>query len=669
METIPASQIIFVHGVGYFSKGRLPKDSTILIKDLPYSKVDDFCWSELVEHPLDYEGVKLAYLTRLGKALHNSAWLGFEVKSEYSLPKKITLFVSNITTSIIYFLLLIYPIILFFYIGGKITTPYYENVDPTWEYAIQKKPFYLSVTEFLFGPHYLMHFYEDLLLYCLYLGLGSIFLSIFFSQLTFGFLNGLKSAIRRIVIMLIWPIVFFLVALSTYNLGTLILVTIFFVGGVFSQFSLVYADIHQDYSFASTLLLVPALFLVAVLLLKLISKKFGVQLKLLGDIFFYLGEVKYREALQEKFKKFMASYLGHTDQEIVFITHSLGTVIASDFLLQNPTIKNPIYFITMGSPLKRLFYNFFPSFILSPAEKAVLISTDYSKFKWINIYRPLDVIGGKLSKRKFYLIQDISTKQYKDPLSSHVGYWRDEKVSEIIKEYYTKTFLELGPAVKKKIIYRSYPTTYWSNKLLSKVGLGVLLFAYPFWISIISKNHFEPQYFKHIIAERYTDLERNGQMSTAIVYPFKITNRVNDGNTTRFQSHYKVKLVFENQAGEKVEKEFVDKLLINMKIFAKDFTNGQAVYDTYERKAKRYDRFETPIIYHIDDNDKFMLPNYKTDKQVSDGLDPIMDFLAPILSPVLSLLVMIFVFGNLIFSYAGFEGNLIGDILDSFDIY
>jgi len=96
--------IVFCHGVGTFTKGRLPKEST-LINDVKHTKVEDFCWSEIVPNPFHLWGsFDLDYLSSFGWALHGSAWLGFDQYNSLSAIKKITLSISNFFAFLTYVL-------------------------------------------------------------------------------------------------------------------------------------------------------------------------------------------------------------------------------------------------------------------------------------------------------------------------------------------------------------------------------------------------------------------------------------------------------------------------------------------------------------------------------------------------------------------------------------
>src|ERR1700722_13367371 len=81
------------------------------------------------------------------------------------------------------------------------------------------------------------------------------------------------------------------------------------------------------------------------------------------------------------------------------MTHSLGTVIAVDFLAQLPPeileVKR-VTLVTMGSPLQRYFCRFFPGIYASPMTLDAFFRANIPAFRWINIYRKSDPIGSIL---------------------------------------------------------------------------------------------------------------------------------------------------------------------------------------------------------------------------------------------------------------------------------
>jgi hypothetical protein len=65
---------------------------------------------------------------------------------------------------------------------------------------------------------------------------------------------------------------------------------------------------------------------------------------------------------------------------------------------------------------------------------AAQLNARYPRFRWINIYRPFDPIGGSLfSKSDLEFARDIRTEQYRKVfLQAHAKYWDDEKVIDAV---------------------------------------------------------------------------------------------------------------------------------------------------------------------------------------------------------------------------------------------
>lgn len=657
---------IFIHGVGYFTKGRLPADSKTLTKKLVNYKAVDFCWSELVAHPFTWDAVQMGYLKELGKAMQNAAWLGFDVQDGDPLFKKFFLLLSNIAASIVYFLSLAMPILLYFYFGASVMDGYFQDVDPVWGYAITEPPFFLSIGAIFFGPHYLLGAYSMLLDGCLLVGAIAAITSILFAQVVFGLGIGLRNSVRRLIIILTWPLIFASVALGTYTKRTLLGIMVLIVAPMFAQFSQVPVFLNNDYSAAYRILIIPLLILALVGLLKLIGNRFGVQLRLLGDIFFYLGNEEYRNNLVNKLDAFVSKQVSSTSQKILLLSHSLGSVIAADYLLKNNSIhENEIHLTTMGSPLKRFFFNFFPTIVPSPEQRARALYQKYNKFKWQNIYRPLDFIGGKLASSNFKLIKNFSTGQIRDPLSSHMGYWRDKKVADIISRLHVLQIDQTGFNAEPAML-STYGKRQWKTRWIGYVAAAILLFGFPVWNNIVVVHYFEPKYDRQVIAARYADLEENGKEVVAKVSPFKTIDKSRDNGITSYHPNYKILLTFETLEGDTAKIRFVSKKWIDMEKLSGEFKNSRIIDDTYYREVIRYDEFNTPLVYHPENHKKFMLTEYTTISPVSDGLYPVMEFLSPFLSPLLSGAVILLVFGNLITCFAGLASIAVVEEVEDF---
>ena len=164
----------------------------------------------------------------------------------------------------------------------------------------------------------------------------------------------------------------------------------------------------------------------------------GPGLKILLDIFRYAGDTEYRNNIQKLITSEIKALRPASSPNCDFfiLAHSLGSVIAVDALLNSTAFerKDRITLITMGSPLRRFFFRFFPNLFFpdTAAECAKQISSRHGAFRWINCYRPFDQIGTKLKLPVAAWIAEVCTSQFTKVLTAHPGYWDDPVVRDCI---------------------------------------------------------------------------------------------------------------------------------------------------------------------------------------------------------------------------------------------
>ncbi len=116
--------------------------------------------------------------------------------------------------------------------------------------------------------------------------------------------------------------------------------------------------------------------------------------------------------------------------KVVFIAHSLGSVIIYDYLFGfrkyklNPNI-NVEAFITLGSPIP-LFTS-----AMGHVENTMFLPANVKR--WINILDPDDGVA-RYCQRYFknIPIDEIDVNTGWNPLNSHVNYWENRKVAKLI---------------------------------------------------------------------------------------------------------------------------------------------------------------------------------------------------------------------------------------------
>lgn len=152
-------------------------------------------------------------------------------------------------------------------------------------------------------------------------------------------------------------------------------------------------------------------------------------LLLAADVVRYIGDSRYRTAIREKTAHAIRT---RRDGPVMVVAHSLGSVIAFDALAQmNPHEGKDIVLITMGSPLRRLMHRFMPAAYPQPRQARAQLVKAARLRRWINIYRPQDVVGAALFGDAG---GDFSTDQrFRGPLArlrAHLNYWDDRMVLE-----------------------------------------------------------------------------------------------------------------------------------------------------------------------------------------------------------------------------------------------
>lgn len=254
--------------------------------------------------------------------------------------------------------------------------------------------------------------------------------------------QGVLAGIRKCVACLAWPIVY-VVALCSSWLGAIsaaLYVAIFTTGLLLQLLDHVTitpnGEIVAGVSMSTMVLnSLPATFLIlAIVMAILIGARLLMWLfKVFADVMCFSGDPAYAKPLMDHVNAQFRNAALKADDRVVIVGHSLGSAICLNCLLDRPaplTSTTQIVLVTIGSPITRLLARFFPG-IMPPADSAAeQLRARYREFRWINVHRPFDPIGGALfSHAKPPLTCDISTRQYaKVLLAAHTGYWDDDVV-------------------------------------------------------------------------------------------------------------------------------------------------------------------------------------------------------------------------------------------------
>jgi hypothetical protein len=177
----------------------------------------------------------------------------------------------------------------------------------------------------------------------------------------------------------------------------------------------------------------------ALLLSPLATKPFAAFLDALGDVFFFLvrqrnlstrhdTQPRLWQAIRHLDAEQAAAGSDARERHIVVFAHSQGTIIAAGMLsrmvrvLERSSLR--ITLVTVGSPLTTLYRNFLGARLGEGF--AQLCREQPQRFRWFNLYRPADYIGGEIE------LDGVVNRDLLTP-GDHVGYWSDRELLNWLK--------------------------------------------------------------------------------------------------------------------------------------------------------------------------------------------------------------------------------------------
>lgn len=156
--------------------------------------------------------------------------------------------------------------------------------------------------------------------------------------------------------------------------------------------------------------------------------------KILLDITRYVGEPEYRHGTLRDLAGFVHDRQADSPQ-LVIVAHSLGSVIALDYLCNWRTgdSDRDVTLITLGSPYRRFFLRWLPGVLFDrrPVNTVRRIRARHRSFRWVNVYRPWDYVGTSLPVPDA-AFANRSTRQFLR-LNGHGNYWGDDVVLSTIE--------------------------------------------------------------------------------------------------------------------------------------------------------------------------------------------------------------------------------------------
>jgi pimeloyl-ACP methyl ester carboxylesterase len=282
---------------------------------------------------------------------------------------------------------------------------------------------------------------------------GGLALLLFGRCLLRSGLAGVSQALRQLLLLVLWPLVFIGVQLFA-PLGA-ILAGVAAVGAVI--FSWIYG-LPERWEIAAdgapivgrsggelilSYFVVPLVAFVGYLCIAYLARLARWPLKVLADVVRFMGDRKYFDDLMGHIESQLGSLNLKNRRRLIVVGHSLGSAIAAVYLWRRAEQMPSecwVHFVTMGSPLTRLLGRFFAGTWPGTVEIARGIAAKHPRFAWTNVYRPFDPIGARLFARRQADLLDVSTRQYRKlPHTAHVGYWDDSlvaaKISDAVREH------------------------------------------------------------------------------------------------------------------------------------------------------------------------------------------------------------------------------------------
>ena len=182
-----------------------------------------------------------------------------------------------------------------------------------------------------------------------------------------------------------------------------------------------------------------------------------------------------------------------------------------------------VLLVTMGSPLRRFFFRFLPDLFFPPSADAIgdCVSARLGDFRWANVYRPWDQVGGRL-KLSRHGSAERSTGQWLRILTAHPNYWADHTVFmraqdaiQVMRQCpsWTSEVSRSGYSTISPQEDHSDPLAHWALGYL--LPAAALLLATPLafgWASSESKTLWDTT-----IAEEKEYLARSGVTADATV--------------------------------------------------------------------------------------------------------------------------------------------------------
>jgi len=213
-------------------------------------------------------------------------------------------------------------------------------------------------------------------------------------------------------------------------LGSLVILVVFAIlGHGLFEFFAVASDLRKQIA-----IIVATVYLVAPIVA---ATAIMPAIKLTLDVLLYITEPNYRdEILASILTKLEHANPQKSQQKLVLIGHSLGSVIAADLVCCGALRDRccELLLVTAGSPIRRMFQGLLPGHLLPPDSISIIKrAREQFSFRWLNYYRPFDGIGARLGLPEEDYCHEVRSPLIRGPLSSHIGYWGEARFIAAIR--------------------------------------------------------------------------------------------------------------------------------------------------------------------------------------------------------------------------------------------
>lgn len=416
--------IISIHGVGNEQPGRLLEISKTNFSEFESKEI---VWNNYAK--IFYDGI----FDRIRGHFKSCYTVS---NSNFSNVTNVSQKISSFFNYILQLLAYLTPLVIFCNILYILTIKIYpENAT---SYNNLFRPIVLFIDS-ICAPTYIAHYLSSVIFSFWFLLL--FFVLVFFVSCIFSFgrSDGMRFFLKSVLLKFVPNIIFIPIIILFILLVSCVLFIVLSFGDIGDSVigKLRKSSFYPElFAFIAGILFILALFVVFRFLY---NKFFRSIVKVTLDIFLYISNNRYRQGIQDYINSELEKECTLEDKEVVIVSHSFGTLIIVDALINGKELKTAasIRLITMGSPLNKFFNRYFPS-LFSTTQLFQKLSYLYrNNFSWINIFRPNDPVGTSLNTEG---ITDINTAQYeKKFVFAHVSYWNDAKVVDLIKTQLNNT--------------------------------------------------------------------------------------------------------------------------------------------------------------------------------------------------------------------------------------